>query len=608
MAGISKLGVVPEICSLFLAIAVILFTNYKIERDRLGQLVRAYSILTVIALTADTIRYMYSGSAVVQMIFTQIFLTTFVVISIVMTNYSLAIFNVDRDCETVVKSASYTAYGIITLFVLTSPLTKLVYYSENNELCAGPLSCVSFFAGLVMIISCLVSAINGKATRGMRSTVFKIILVVLIPCIAEVIFRTVVVSGVGLVAGLIMIVITFHDGRYNLEYGAEKLKNINKYLSRKLNKSVLAVEISGTTNKNRIYEAINDVITICKAKNLFMQDNRFFVINESNKDIRTKLERIAKSRKVIINVTEISEKYIENNLDILRLLDVNETYRVVNANELKLIEERKRIRNNIIDIADRKDVTDSRVVLFTQPIFNMNTGKFETAEALCRLKLEGFDNILNPARFMDIVTELKVEHELNMIMLDKACKFIQEADNNDIGFDSISVNFNPNEVCHKDFVTEVISTVVRNRISCDRIHIEITEVSDVDDIKKLESRIFELKRAGFEVYLDDFGTGHSNVLELIKLPVDVIKFDKNIIDDAIANRKSESIVISLARVLGEQDYKVLFEGVENEDGCTLAEKSNASYIQGYYYTKPMTANDSLGFIKRKNEDEERLSV
>ena len=123
----------------------------------------------------------------------------------------------------------------------------------------------------------------------------------------------------------------------------------------------------------------------------------------------------------------------------------------------------------------------------------------------------------------------------------------------------------------------------------------------MEDSEKTRKCISDLIGLGFEVYLDDFGTKYSNVVELLSSKFDVIKIDRQLILKALEDEAAYKVVTALSSACSAVGYKVLFEGVDSEDGIKLACNNDASYIQGFYYSKPLEWNDFMEFINNENQ-------
>ena len=108
-----------------------------------------------------------------------------------------------------------------------------------------------------------------------------------------------------------------------------------------------------------------------------------------------------------------------------------------------------------------------------------------------------------------------------------------------------------------------------------------------------------MKRNGFYISVDDFGTGYSNMERILELPFDIIKFDRSMVIAGSQDKRSEQVLGSLADLFSKLDYSVLYEGVEDEKDEEMCRSLNASYLQGYKYSKPIPISELRKFLEKE---------
>lgn len=103
---------------------------------------------------------------------------------------------------------------------------------------------------------------------------------------------------------------------------------------------------------------------------------------------------------------------------------------------------------------------------------------------------------------------------------------------------------------------------------------------------------------GFTFSLDDFGTGNSNLNYIIDMPVEIVKFDKSMIDSYFSNNIEAKIVIDESiNIIKKLNKKIVFEGIETKEQVNSVKKLDVDFIQGYYYSKPLNEEDFIEFLK-----------
>ncbi|MCR5510862.1 MAG: EAL domain-containing protein [Lachnospiraceae bacterium] len=258
------------------------------------------------------------------------------------------------------------------------------------------------------------------------------------------------------------------------------------------------------------------------------------------------------------------------------------------------------IRDQLADIANKRNLKDERVLVFCQPVYNIHTGCYDTAEALMRLDLPEL-GIVYPDKFIPVAEQNNDIQILTKIILSKTCAQIRKIMDEGYIIKRISVNFSVLDMRENDFCAVVQKIIRESGISYDSIAIEITETQSEKDFKLIKKRVNDLKGSGIKFYLDDFGTGYSNFERIMEIPFDIIKFDRSLVIGAAGDDKLKSMMTHLAKMFADMDYDVLYEGVENEADETRCIDMSANYLQGYKYSKPIPIEQLKEYLQKKTE-------
>lgn len=253
------------------------------------------------------------------------------------------------------------------------------------------------------------------------------------------------------------------------------------------------------------------------------------------------------------------------------------------------------ILSELKDIAERGDLDDERVLVYCQPVYSLLTGKYDTAEALMRLRGEDGEMIF-PDKFIPVAEHFGFIHPLSMIILNKTCKQVHKLLEAGYHLQRISVNFSPIDLRCETFCDEVCRIIQQNDIPFGKIAVEITESRSESDFSLMKQKVTDLQRRGIKFYLDDFGTGYSNFERIMEIPFDIIKFDRSMLIESGKSESSEFMVCTFANMFNQLDYSVLFEGVETDSDETHCMKMSASYLQGYKYSRPIPIEQLSHFL------------
>ena len=310
--------------------------------------------------------------------------------------------------------------------------------------------------------------------------------------------------------------------------------------------------------------------------------------------------RFRNDYKIVIgdSVDRISARndYVHLIRTVLRDMKENTIHRI-EEKDFAAYNRQEYILKELVDIYHHRNLNDSRVLVYCQPVYNIALRRYDTAEALMRLDLPE-TGIIFPDEFIPLAEKNGYIHVLTEIILNKTCREARRLAEEGYSFSRISVNVSAQELKGTYFCRD-ISQIIRNAdLPGDRVALELTESQDESDFLVMEEKIRELKSMGITFYLDDFGTGYSSLERIMQLPFDIIKFDRSLVVASGASDKSEQIVRNMARLFAEMDFSVLYEGVETEKDEKRCVGMSASYLQGYKYSRPVPISGLRDFFTR----------
>jgi len=155
----------------------------------------------------------------------------------------------------------------------------------------------------------------------------------------------------------------------------------------------------------------------------------------------------------------------------------------------------------------------------------------------------------------------------------------------------LAINVSPKQFHNDDLIDSVQRIISYRSIDPDRLQIEITENSFLDDPDEASRKINRLKDLGIRIAIDDFGTGFSSVNYLRKLPVDVVKIDRSFISNITTSSQDQSIVKAMIAMSSELGMTNVVEGVETLEQIRLLMGLGIERFQGFYFAKPLISED-----------------
>ncbi len=225
-----------------------------------------------------------------------------------------------------------------------------------------------------------------------------------------------------------------------------------------------------------------------------------------------------------------------------------------------------------------------------QPQVNYETGEITGAEALCRWDHSKL-GWLHPAGFIETLEDAGLIYDLDCFVWDRVCQDLQRW-NAQGHHRSVSVNVSRDDISENRDISEHFYKLIQTYdLKPDQLRIEITETAYVENHDILIETTQRLRSLGFQVEMDDFGSGYSSLHMLKEVPVDRIKLDLHFLTSSGDPEKSRTIVscmINMVRLLGMQ---MIAEGVETIEQAEFLNNQGCSEMQGYYFYKPMSVED-----------------
>ena len=273
------------------------------------------------------------------------------------------------------------------------------------------------------------------------------------------------------------------------------------------------------------------------------------------------------------------------------------SYRVFGEDDYQAYKEMYYIKAQLKDITEHGSLDDERVLVYCQPVRNVHTGTYDTAESLMRLRLPQTGMVF-PDRFIPLAEKYGYIHRLSMIILNKTCRQIRKMQEDGYEISRVSVNLSVEELGEKNFMEEFKSIVRAAGIDFHTIAVEFTESQNDTEYELVQECVKEFKELGVCTYLDDFGTGYSNFDRILSLKLDVVKFDRSLLLMADQDANSRFILNYFSAAFERLGYKVLYEGVETEEQEALCIDSHADYLQGYKFSRPIPIEELPQFLVR----------
>jgi EAL domain-containing protein (putative c-di-GMP-specific phosphodiesterase class I) len=226
-----------------------------------------------------------------------------------------------------------------------------------------------------------------------------------------------------------------------------------------------------------------------------------------------------------------------------------------------------------------------QLALHYQPIVSLETFEILGVEALLRWR-HPVAGMLPPDDFLVGITEAPVMRDITRHVLALACRDALRWPKW-----TVAVNVAAPDVMHEDFVDDVMEALQTSSLSPDRLNLELTEQSVVQDIALATTHLERLRDLGVGVALDDFGTGYSSLFYLRELPITQVKIDRIFVSAVENGDEDAAIVESVVQLARTMNVDVVAEGVETPAQARFLQSLGCPAAQGYLLARPTGADE-----------------
>ncbi len=232
-----------------------------------------------------------------------------------------------------------------------------------------------------------------------------------------------------------------------------------------------------------------------------------------------------------------------------------------------------------------------------QPKVNLQSGEIIGCEALVRWHHPQL-GIIPPAKFIPVAEESGLIAPISDWVLRTACR--QAKTWSDAGFPRIpvAVNISAGQLLQQDLSVWALDMLEETGLAPDLLELELTESLIAQDVESMTANFDRLKAAGVKLSIDDFGTGYSNLSYLKNFRVDTLKIDQSFVQHMLDRVDDETIVRAVINLAHNLRLKVIAEGVETQEHCRILRAHNCDEIQGYYFSKPVSAQEFEEIIRQ----------
>lgn len=269
----------------------------------------------------------------------------------------------------------------------------------------------------------------------------------------------------------------------------------------------------------------------------------------------------------------------------------------------------KLLREQYISNEMQSALEEGQFHVYLQPKYCLKDQKLAGAEALVRWIHPDWGYMM-PSEFIPLFEKNGFITEMDIWIWNNVCAFLEKRVKQGLPCVPISVNVSRRDIYNQSLPEILSEMVAKYGIDRKLLHLEITETAYIESPDQLIQAVGRLKKDGFIIEMDDFGSGYSTLNMLSELPIDILKLDMKFIQNAIKahkeNYQNKHNILRFIVGLGKwMDLEMVAEGVETKEQVEFLKDLECDYGQGYYFAKPMPTEEFENLLDKRHIREEK---
>ena len=307
---------------------------------------------------------------------------------------------------------------------------------------------------------------------------------------------------------------------------------------------------------------------------------------------------------------------VDKDIDIERRFDrakqaadtvKNSFARAIGLYDDSLLEQERQTEELLEDFSAA--IREKQFLVYYQPKYDItqNQPVLSSAEALVRWK-HPKRGMVSPGAFIPVFEKNGLIQELDNYVWNEAAAQIRDWKERFGVSVPVSVNISRIDMYDPYFIEKLDDIVARNGLEHRELLLEITESAYTEDSAQIVSTVKQLREKGFRIEMDDFGTGYSSLNMISDLPIDALKLDMQFIRNAFRERKDTRLLEVIFHLAESLEVPTIAEGVETAEQMLTLKSMGCDIVQGYYFSRPLPANEFEPLVAEKEEQEEKVKA
>lgn len=238
----------------------------------------------------------------------------------------------------------------------------------------------------------------------------------------------------------------------------------------------------------------------------------------------------------------------------------------------------------------RRALVQDELRVYFQPRVNLASGEICGAEALVRWQ-HPERGLVPPSEFIPLAEDTGLILPLGEWVIRNVCRQQRVWLDGGLSVPPVAVNLSALQFRQKNLVQLIRHELAANQLGAKYLEIEITESTLMDSVDEAAATLQELRATGIKISLDDFGTGHSSLSRLRRLPIDHLKIDQSFVCNLTTEPEDAAICLAIIGLAHNLRMTVIAEGVETEGQANYLRQHHCDEMQGYYFSRPLPVGD-----------------
>ncbi|HMO13282.1 MAG TPA: EAL domain-containing protein [Pirellulaceae bacterium] len=244
----------------------------------------------------------------------------------------------------------------------------------------------------------------------------------------------------------------------------------------------------------------------------------------------------------------------------------------------------------------RQGLANQEFFLNFQPIVDLRQSRYIGFETLVRWQ-HPQNGVVYPGEFISVAEDLGLIVPLGWQIMEMACcqarAWAEMFPGQNV---STSINFSMKQFVQKEFLQTFFDVIERTKAPAERLCVEVTESMLVEQPDLICEILQEMRDSGIKIAVDDFGTGYSSLAYLHRFPIDVLKIDRSFVGTMLESKENQQIVNTIINLGRSLRLRVIAEGVETQEQCSILQELGCDYGQGFLWSKPVDVSRASSIL------------